>query len=186
MTGLSLYCLGATPPTYWPRPKYRPLICAHRGLSAHYPDNSADSFRAAYQAGADAVECDVRATADGELYCFHDRRHGSYDNINTITAHERQSLGFCTLDDLMTIREQESPSGGIFFDTKTIAATETLLAAYPPHPSFLFGSFSDHAVRLALAAGWPACFIDTYPDPFILHDQKLSMPLNLFMGYNSI
>jgi Glycerophosphoryl diester phosphodiesterase family len=155
---------------YWPRPAHRPLICAHRGLSAGHEDNSADSFRAAYQAGADAVECDVRVTADGELFCWHDRRFGAYADINTITARQRAELGLCALDELLAIRQEENPAAGIFFDTKTVAATTALLAAVPSQAPFLFGSFSDLAVTQALEAGWPSCYIDAYPDPFILLD----------------
>lgn len=49
-----------------------PLIIAHRGGALLGPENTAATFRLAAQAGAHAVETDVRRTADGALVCLHD------------------------------------------------------------------------------------------------------------------
>ena len=51
---------------------HRPLVIAHRGDSAYYPDNTAQAFRSAFDKGADWVELDVRRTADGVLVVNHD------------------------------------------------------------------------------------------------------------------
>jgi glycerophosphoryl diester phosphodiesterase len=48
------------------------LIVAHRGASAHAPENTMESFRLAVEMGADAIELDVHLTADGELAVIHD------------------------------------------------------------------------------------------------------------------
>ena len=48
------------------------IVCAHRGASAHLPDNSIEAFRAAIEAGADAIEADLRRTAGGLLVLEHD------------------------------------------------------------------------------------------------------------------
>ncbi len=50
----------------------KPLAIAHRGGALLAAENTADAFRAAEAAGADAVETDVRLTADGVFVCFHD------------------------------------------------------------------------------------------------------------------
>lgn len=47
-------------------------IIGHRGFSDKYPDNSLEGFKAAYVAGADGVEVDVRKTKDGKLVVSHD------------------------------------------------------------------------------------------------------------------
>lgn len=52
----------------------RPQVIAHRGASAEAPEHTLAAYRAAVDAGADALECDVRLTADGHLVCVHDRR----------------------------------------------------------------------------------------------------------------
>ena len=49
----------------------RPLVIAHRGASSEAPGNSLAAFEAAIEAGADAVELDVRQTADGVLVAHH-------------------------------------------------------------------------------------------------------------------
>lgn len=49
-----------------------PWIVAHRGLSARLLENTAESCRAAVEAGADMVEIDVQLAADGELVVCHD------------------------------------------------------------------------------------------------------------------
>jgi len=48
------------------------VVCAHRGASAHLPDNSVEAFQAAIDLGADAIEADLRRTADGRLVLEHD------------------------------------------------------------------------------------------------------------------
>lgn len=50
----------------------RPVIFAHRGDSAHAPENTLAAFRQAVAAGADAIELDAKLTVDGEVYVFHD------------------------------------------------------------------------------------------------------------------
>ena len=50
----------------------RPLVIAHRGASAHEPENTVAAFERAVAFGADGVELDVRSTADGALAVHHD------------------------------------------------------------------------------------------------------------------
>ncbi len=50
-----------------------PKIVAHRGASAYEPEHTMAAFRRAVSDGADAIECDVRLTRDGEIVCIHDR-----------------------------------------------------------------------------------------------------------------
>lgn len=49
----------------------RPVI-AHRGNSAHAPENTLESLRQGLALGADAVEFDVRLTRDGQVVVHHD------------------------------------------------------------------------------------------------------------------
>lgn len=50
----------------------RPIVIAHRGASACEPENSLAAFRKAVSLGAEGVELDVHATADGRLAVIHD------------------------------------------------------------------------------------------------------------------
>jgi glycerophosphoryl diester phosphodiesterase len=49
-----------------------PLVLAHRGASGHALENSREAFRRAVELGADGVELDIHATADGSLVVHHD------------------------------------------------------------------------------------------------------------------
>jgi glycerophosphoryl diester phosphodiesterase len=49
-----------------------PLIIAHRGDSAHVPENTLASFAAALEVGADLMEFDVQLTKDGAVIVIHD------------------------------------------------------------------------------------------------------------------
>ncbi len=47
-------------------------IFAHRGVSAHYPENTIAAFKAASKLPVTGIELDVHLTADGELVVIHD------------------------------------------------------------------------------------------------------------------
>jgi glycerophosphoryl diester phosphodiesterase len=51
-----------------------PLIVAHRGAWEQAPQNSLDAVRQAAALGCDAIEIDVRRTADGQVVLVHDAR----------------------------------------------------------------------------------------------------------------
>jgi glycerophosphoryl diester phosphodiesterase len=51
----------------------RPIVVAHRGASVEQPENTIEAFEAAIDAGADAVEFDVRMTRDGVPIVMHDQ-----------------------------------------------------------------------------------------------------------------
>ncbi len=48
------------------------LVIAHRGASGYEYENSRAAFRAAKARGADAIELDIHAAADGVLFVHHD------------------------------------------------------------------------------------------------------------------
>ena len=51
-------------------------ICAHRGASGSYPENTRAAFDAAASVGAGWIETDIQCLADGELAIFHDDHLG--------------------------------------------------------------------------------------------------------------
>jgi glycerophosphoryl diester phosphodiesterase len=53
-------------------PRDRPLVFAHRGDSAHAPENTLEAARLGWEAGADAWELDVQLTRDGVAVVLHD------------------------------------------------------------------------------------------------------------------
>lgn len=49
-----------------------PIICAHRGNSAHCPENTLAAIASAAELGIPMTEIDVRRTADGHIVLMHD------------------------------------------------------------------------------------------------------------------
>lgn len=70
----------------------RPLIIAHRGVSAHAPENTLAALRQATDAGADGVEFDVRLAKDGVPVVIHDatlkRTAGLNAKVSELTSAE--------------------------------------------------------------------------------------------------
>ncbi len=64
-----------------------PLIIAHRGDSAHRPENTLASFASALEVGARLVELDVRLTRDGTPVILHD---ATLDRTTTGTGPVRE------------------------------------------------------------------------------------------------
>jgi len=50
----------------------RPTIFAHRGASAHAPENTLAAFDLALAQGADGIELDAKLSADGQVVVIHD------------------------------------------------------------------------------------------------------------------
>lgn len=49
-----------------------PRIVAHRGDSAHFPENTLPAFESAYRMAVDVIETDVHLSKDGVLVVWHD------------------------------------------------------------------------------------------------------------------
>lgn len=64
--------MSAQPSDPTPTPPH-PIVVAHRGSSIARPEHTRAAYELAVAEGAEALECDVRLTADGELVLLHDR-----------------------------------------------------------------------------------------------------------------
>ena len=51
----------------------KPAIIAHRGASLYAPENTLPAFQLAILQGADAIELDVKLSADGQVVVIHDQ-----------------------------------------------------------------------------------------------------------------
>ncbi|MDX3386010.1 glycerophosphodiester phosphodiesterase [Streptomyces niveiscabiei] len=73
-------------------------VVAHRGASEEAPEHTLAAYRKAIEDGADALECDVRLTADGHLVCVHDRRVNRTSNgrgaVSALELAELNALDF--------------------------------------------------------------------------------------------
>jgi glycerophosphoryl diester phosphodiesterase len=84
--------------THSPDPgrRHTPLVIAHRGSSGIEPEHTLKAYLRAIDEGADALECDVRLTADSHLVCVHDRRINRTSNgrgtVSTLELAELEGL----------------------------------------------------------------------------------------------
>lgn len=72
------------------------MIFAHRGASAHAPENTLAAFELAIAQNADAIELDVKLSADGHVVVIHDptveRTTGSKGRVKDLLLTELRSL----------------------------------------------------------------------------------------------
>lgn len=59
-------------------------VIAHRGASAELPENTLPAFERAIEVGADFVELDVHAAADGSLVVCHDPPRGGEPRLEEV------------------------------------------------------------------------------------------------------
>ncbi len=62
------------------------LLVAHRGASAHAPENTLPAFELAWKQGAEAIEGDFHLTQDGHIVCVHDYETKKIASKNLVIA----------------------------------------------------------------------------------------------------
>ncbi len=109
----------------------RPQVVAHRGSSATNPEHTLRAYLAALDEGADALECDVRLTADGHLVCVHDRRVDRTTNargvVSTMELAQLSELDFASWKNPWADLDEEAPE--IDEDTRRVLTLRRLLEA---------------------------------------------------------
>jgi glycerophosphoryl diester phosphodiesterase len=110
----------------------RPVI-AHRGASGYAPENTLSAFELAIAQGADALELDVRLTADGVPVVIHDA------TLERTTGRPAK-VGDLSLDQLLEADagERFSPDRGKTFPFRgrglLIPTLQDVLRAFPATP----------------------------------------------------
>lgn len=79
--------------------KNKPILLAHRGYSAKYPENTLLAFNKAFEKKADGMECDLQKSKDNKFVIIHDdkvdRTTDKKGMVNQLTLKE---LKKCTID----------------------------------------------------------------------------------------
>lgn len=95
-----------------------PKIIAHRGASAHAPENTIAAFRLALEEGADGIELDVMLSKDGHLVVIHDdavdRTTDGKGFVRDMTLDELKSLDAGEGQSIPTLEEVFEEFGGRF------------------------------------------------------------------------
>lgn len=163
-TGVRCRVVGGIPRWLGGDGSGRPVVLAHRGGRppagadpvAHPWENTLAAFAAARRAGADGVELDVRATADGTLVVLHDP---AVPGEGPIHARRGTSLPswLPTLDDALDVCaglvvdiEVKAPPAGAWPDVAELAAGVVRAVAARPGPTAaLVTSFWPEALQRA-------------------------------------
>jgi len=109
----------------------RPIVIAHRGASGYRPEHTLASYRLAIEQGADFIEPDLVATADGALVARHEnalavlRDDGGLDTESTSTdVHARPEFA-----SRLTVKQLDGHTvRGWFTEDFTLAELKTLRA----------------------------------------------------------
>ncbi len=116
-----------------------PLVIAHRGASAVEVENSLAAFRAAVRLGADGVELDVHATADGALFVHHDETIDGVHHVAHARAERIRQLRLANGEPVPTLAQALAACGAlrVFVEVKSLAPAqdEMLLATLDAGPN---------------------------------------------------
>lgn len=131
-------------------------VVAHRGASHEHPEHTLAAYRQAVADGADALECDVRLTADRRLVCVHDRRvERTSDGRGVVSAMTYGELA--ALDFGGWKGEEHRGAGVLLFEDllkEALAAPRPVgLAVETKHPARAGGRVEAELVRMLRAYG---------------------------------
>ena len=171
-------------------PERDALNVAHRGASIDAPENTRAAVELAIAQGADAVEFDLRRTADGQLVIFHDadvRR--TTDGAAVFTGRDSYDVATLTLGDLrrldcgqwkdetfagqrvLTLAEMLDllhGSAGAIIEIKRPEAhpgiEEDLVNALAAHPFLGWGLAHDRLVVASVSVDGARTFAELRPD----------------------
>lgn len=150
----------------------RPQVVAHRGASHEIAEHTLGAYVRALDVGAEALECDVRLTADGHLVCVHDRtlRRTAQTRgvVSTMELAELSELDFAKWKNPWVDLDDEAPDRDERLDRVLTLRTllETVrdystrtgrrveLAIETKHPTRYGGLVEKRLVELLAEFGW--------------------------------
>ncbi|MZD09575.1 glycerophosphodiester phosphodiesterase [Streptomyces sp. SID5785] len=146
-------------------------VVAHRGASEDAPEHTLAAYRKAIEDGADALECDVRLTADGHLVCVHDRRVNRTSNgrgaVSALELADLAALDFGSWKDREEGPDWASSSAAPAADTSVLTLERLLelvadagrpveLAIETKHPTRWAGQVEERLLLLLKRFGLDA------------------------------
>jgi len=146
----------------------RPQVVAHRGSSERKAEHTLEAYITALDEGAEALECDVRLTADGHLVCVHDRNlrrtAANKGLVSNMELAELEKLDFSSwkhpwadLDD--EVPDRDLSTGGILtmktlLETAADYSRRVELAIETKHPTRYGGLVEKRLVEMLDDFGW--------------------------------
>ena len=146
----------------------RPQVVAHRGSSHSSAEHTLGAYLKALDEGADALECDVRLTADGHLVCVHDRTVDRTANgrgiVSTMQLAQLDELDFASWKNPWRDLDDEAPE--LDLESRKVLTLRRLmeavrdydrpvdLAIETKHPTRYGGLVERRLVELLDEFGW--------------------------------
>ena len=151
-----------------PEQRARPQVVAHRGSSHDTAEHTLAAYVKALDEGADALECDVRLTADGHLVCVHDRNlkrtAATPGLVSTMNLAELDELDFASWKNPWSDLDDEAPErdperGRVLtlrklLDTVADYDRRVELAIETKHPTRFGGLVERRLVETLADFGW--------------------------------
>ena len=147
----------------------RPLVVGHRGAGGLAPENTPAAFERGILEGAEIVECDVRASRDGEIFVFHDADLGRLAGMPGICLRDlesgeiRERVRIAGTEPVPTLGELcqaiTAQRRGLFVEIKEPAITDAVLdilsgfAGRFPSGWLVCGGFDPGVVKQVASAG---------------------------------
>lgn len=163
--------MSESPFSQAPIPRGARSVVAHRGASAEEAENTLPALERAIEAGADAVEIDVRLTADGHPVVLHDADLAR-------TTDERGPVRERTLSEVKRLRVRTSSGDAAEVPTLLEAldaclgriAVDVEIKNLPGEPDFdpTFHAVAEATVRALAAAGAAGRVLVSSFDPWSL------------------
>jgi glycerophosphoryl diester phosphodiesterase len=161
-----------------------PEIIAHRGASRDAYENTLAAFALALEQGADGIELDVHATADGAVVVHHDpvvhRRSGGRAEAVPIASLTAADLGDCRLpsgDRIPTLAEVFALVGdraALYVEVKGRGMAPLVAALLDAHPTVRSAVHAfDHRVPVAVRRMRPSTPIGLLSASYPLDVRRL-------------
>jgi glycerophosphoryl diester phosphodiesterase len=146
----------------------RPQVVAHRGASDENAEHTLVAYTKALDVGAEALECDVRLTADGHLVCVHDRSlrrtAATRGVVSTMNLAELDELDFASWKNPWADLDDEAPEtdpelGRVLTLRKLLETVADYdrhveIAIETKHPTRYGGLVERRVVELLADFGW--------------------------------
>src|SRR5215208_3217965 len=148
-----------------------PMRIAHRGIPRRVPENTLPSFAEALACGAEGIELDVHATADGVVVVHHDARTARGQEIarSTWQALRRDATDGAGVPTLASVCELVGDRAELFVEIKGAGIEEAVLGTLDRHRGAAAIHSFDHAAiariaRLDQSVRLGLLFEDRVPD----------------------
>ncbi len=163
-------------------------VVGHRGASGVRTENTIGSIREAIRLGVDAVEVDVRSTADGALVVHHDEDLRRLFNINrkvrelTLSEIKSLKLGDESVPTLQEVLSEVSGKVGLLVEVKESQDAEAVIGEVKSEGANDWAaviSFHPEAVAAAARAGLAAGLIYSRPPGSVVEAHRIGARLVL-------